>query len=143
LNFEVAIDVYIARKEENCFATVLEGKRVLIVDHLFLNKINRATGTQWAAISVLAHEIGHHIAGFNRNNNELDDELDADYWCGYTLMKLGANLTASIKCIMKYGSEEDSQSHPNKYKRAKMIEKGWVDASKGTIDYSKCRDCKS
>lgn len=142
IGFTGDISVYIASKEDNCFATILDGRRVLIADHLFLNKVDKDAATQWAAISIISHEIGHHIAGFGRHESPLDDELDADYWSGFALMKLGASKSAAIKCIMVYGSEEDSESHPNKYKRSKMIEKGWEDASNGTIDYSKCGDCK-
>lgn len=142
IGFTGDIFVYIASKENNCFATILEGRRVLIADHSFLNKVNKVSSTQWAAISIISHEVGHHIAGFNRNKSSSDDELDADYWCGFVLEKLGADKSASTKCMMKFGSEEDSNSHPNKYTRARMIEKGWDDANNNTIDYSRCGDCK-
>lgn len=136
------IGIFLANDEGNCYATTLDGRRVLIVDHSFLNKVNEDAGTQWAAISVLAHEIGHHIAGFGWHKNVVDEELDADYWSGFALQKLGAARSAAIKCIMKYGSVQDSNSHPNKYKRAKMIEHGWDDAEAGKIDFSKCNGCE-
>lgn len=143
LNFNVEIAVYLAKNENNCWATTGQGgKRLLVTDVDFLDEVNTVSGTKWAAISVIAHEVGHHIAGFGRHPNQLDDELDADYWSGYTLEKLGASKNASTKCIMQFGTEEDTQSHPNKYSRANIIKKGWDDALNNTIDYSKCENCK-
>lgn len=143
IGVKASIKVYIAKDEDNCFATIAQGgQRILVADHLFLNRVNDASGTRWAAISVLAHEIGHHIAGFNRRSTALESELDADYWSGYALEKLGANQDASTKCIMHFGTEQDTDSHPNKYSRAETIRKGWKDAKEGTFDKDRCQSCK-
>ena len=143
LNFKVAISVYLAKDENNCFATVGQGGiRMLVTDVDFLQEVNDESGTKWGAISVIAHEVGHHIAGFNHHPNQPDNELDADYWSGYTLQKLGASVNASTKAIMRFGTEQDTETHPNKYSRASIIKKGWEDAANGTIDYSRCKDCK-
>jgi len=143
LGFNVEIDIYIAKAENNCFATVGKGgARLLIADIDFLESVNNYAGTKWAAISVIAHEVGHHIAGFNHHESQLDDELDADYWSGYVLQKLGSSENAATKCILKFGTEQDTDSHPNKYTRAKTIESGWGDAKNGTIDYQRCENCK-
>jgi hypothetical protein len=142
IGIEVPIYVYIAKDEENCFATIgAGGKRVLIADHQFLAKVNKISGTNWAAISIIAHEIGHHIAGFSRRTTQLESELDADYWSGYALQKLGASKDASVKCIMTYGTENDTNSHPNKYSRSKTIKQGWEDASGGSYDNDRCESC--
>ncbi len=142
LGFDVAINVYIAKDEDNCFASIGErGVRLIIADQLFLNKVNKISGTQWAAISIIAHEIGHHIAGFTRRASQLDSELDADYWSGYVLQKLGASKEASVKCIMRFGTEQDTNSHPNKYTRASTIKQGWDDAVKGSYDNDRCESC--
>ena len=139
---EPKIYVYISKDEDNCFATIGEGgRRMLVADHLFLVNTNRNSGTNWAAISIIAHEIGHHIAGFSRRPTQLDAELDADYWSGYILQKLGAGKDASTKCIMRYGTENDTSSHPNKYSRAETIKKGWDDALNGYYDKERCESC--
>lgn len=143
IGFKVGITVYISKQEDNCFATIGEnGKRILIADHLFLNRVNKVSGTQWAAISIIAHEIGHHIAGFNRHPSQLDSELDADYWSGYVLQKLGASEAASIKCIMRYGTDHDTDSHPNKNRRSATIRLGYRDAQNGTFDSKRCESCE-
>ncbi|MBW8683322.1 M48 family metalloprotease [Chitinophaga rhizophila] len=142
LNFSVPIKVFIAAEEDNCFASIGEnGVRMIIADQLFLNKVNKSTGTQWAAISIIAHEVGHHIAGFNRYTSQLKSELDADYWSGYILKKLGANQEAAVKCILYYGTDYDTSSHPNKRARAATIRQGWNDAVKGSYDPSRCESC--
>lgn len=139
----VDIAVYIAAEEDNCFATIGEGgKRMLIADHLFLVRVNKISGTQWAAISIIAHEIGHHIAGFNRQPTQLDSELDADYWSGYILQKLGSSEEAAAKCILRFGTEQDTDSHPDKYERAATIRQGWQDAKKGSFDVKRCESCE-
>ena len=138
---DVEIFVYIADQENNCFASVADGKRMIVADHRFLNEVNRESGTQWGAISILAHEVGNHIAGFGGNSNRLNDELDADYWSGVVLQKLGASKEASVACIMRYGSTNNSASHPNKYSRSNTIRAGWDDARKGNLDLSRCEGC--
>ncbi|HTN17913.1 MAG TPA: hypothetical protein VL092_09550, partial [Chitinophagaceae bacterium] len=142
IGIDVPIYVYIAKDENNCSATIIEnGKRAIIADHLFLNKVDKDAGTKWAAISIIAHEVGHHIAGFSRRATSQEGELDADYWSGYILYKLGAGREASVKCIMFYGTEYDSGSHPNKYARAEAIRTGWNDGSKGDFDKDRCESC--
>jgi len=139
----LSISVYLAKEENNCYATILkDGKRVIIADHLFLNAVDRSSGTRWAAISILAHEIGHHIAGFTRRPSQLESELDADYWSGYALQRLGASKEASVKCIMTFGTEKDTDTHPNKYLRAKTIQQGWEDGITGQYDDDRCGICK-
>ncbi len=142
-DINVDIEIYITNDENNCYATIGKGgTKLLIADYNFLVSVNKKSKTEWAAISVLAHEIGHHIAGFNWHENQIDNELDADYWSGFVLKKLGSSRNAAIKCIMYYGTDTDTDSHPNKHTRAKMIQNGWDDAEKGEIDYSHCEDCE-
>src|SRR5207302_1886548 len=86
----------IAEQEDNAFATIASGRKVLVVDVDFLDQLNRVSRTQWAAIQVIAHEIGHHIAGFLPNPHL--SELSADYWSGQALQRLGSSETAARKC---------------------------------------------
>ena len=142
IGVDVEIAVFISKDEDNCFATIAAGgKRMIIADHLFLNRVNKMAGTEWAAISIIAHEIGHHVAGFSRRPKQTDSELDADYWSGYVLQKLGAGKDASIKCIMTFGTDYDTSSHPNRYSRAATIKKGWEDAETGKLDSDRCESC--
>jgi len=140
LRFRADFEVYIAEAENNAFAAVASGKKILVVDVDFLESINRQTRTDWGAIQVVAHEIGHHIAGFSRGSHE--NELNADYWSGLALRRLGAAKGAATQAILAIGGDVDSPSHPNKHRRARMIENGWDDDSRGRIDYTHCDGCR-
>ena len=48
---------------ENAYAiTGNDGIRYIVYDKNFINKINNST-TNWSTLSILAHEIGHHLYG--------------------------------------------------------------------------------
>lgn len=140
LRIDPNFDVLIAEGEDNAMATTAGGRKVLIIDVEFLERVNSRAGNQWAAISIIAHEVGHHIAGFSPDSHRA--ELNADYWSGQALMRLGASRRSSTRAIMTFGTEQDSSSHPSKYRRAQTIERGWDDASAGRIDYDFCDDCR-
>jgi uncharacterized protein YlzI (FlbEa/FlbD family) len=44
----------------NAAATIINGKRYILYNERFLSAVNNAVRTDWAGISILAHEIGHH-----------------------------------------------------------------------------------
>lgn len=131
-------DIYIAADEDNAFATVANGRKILVIDVGFLEKLNRVAGTEWAAISVIAHEIGHHVDGFSGGP---EGELRADYWSGQSLQRLGAARDASTRAILTFGTDFDTSSHPSKHRRAAIIVRGWEDAASGKIDRSFCVEC--
>jgi hypothetical protein len=82
-------------------------------------------------MSILAHEIGHHLSGHTLNNNDdkLNNELQADKFSGFILYKLGATLLQAQKAINQLGTEQDTGTHPSKYKRMDIIKMGWEEAS--------------
>ena len=65
-------------------------------------------------------------------------ELNADYWSGQVCQRLGSARDAATAAILTAGTEVDTPTHPNKYRRAQMIESGWNDAKRGFIDRSHC-----
>lgn len=140
LSFSADFDIFIAEQEDNAFAAVANGRKILVVDVGFLEKLNRAARTQWGAIQVIAHEVGHHIAGFTADGHR--NELNADYWSGQSLQRLGAAKSAATAAILAIGTDFDTPSHPNKRRRASTIERGWQDAAQKRIDYSFCQSCR-
>src|SRR5690606_38104599 len=48
---------------ENAAAVIYNGKRYILYNEHFLDAINNAVHTDWAGVSILAHEIGHHLNG--------------------------------------------------------------------------------
>jgi len=140
LHFHASFEVLIAEQEDNAFATVAKGRKILVIDVDFLDRLNRMSRTRWAAIQVIAHEVGHHIAGFLRDPHV--SELNADYWSGQSLQRLGSSLSAATRAILTIGTEYDTPSHPNKYRRRDTIAQGWGDAASNRIDYSFCSGCR-
>jgi hypothetical protein len=140
LKFREPIEVYIAKQENNAFATVAQGRKLIVADVEFLESLNRYAGTEWGAIQVIAHEVGHHIAGFIQDRPR--GELNADYWSGQALQRLGADKDAATSAILVFGTDVDTQTHPNKHRRAEVIARGWNDSYRGKVDYSFCEACR-
>jgi hypothetical protein len=142
LAIEVPIDVYLTKtKQDNAFATVAGGRKIMVIDPGFLQHVNTKSNNDWAAIQVLAHEVGHHIAGFDTDRHR--GELNADYWSGQVLQRLGAAreaTTAAIKATVP--DDTDSPTHPGRSRREQAIVRGWDDALANHIDHSFCLTCK-
>ncbi len=115
---------------DNCFATIIEGQPYIIYDRDFLGRVERTAQTDWAAISILAHEIGHH-ANFHTIDGEgsrPEKELEADYFSGFWLHQMGATLEQSQQAIQYFQEEHVTSTHPPKSQRLEAIKKGWLEA---------------
>ena len=112
----------------NALAVVYQGKRFILYNPDFINALTKVTGTRWAAVSVLAHEIGHHLYKSNTNGNSLQlaTELEADEFSGYVLAKMGATLEESEIAIKMVASNRASLTHPGRDDRVNSIESGWL-----------------
>ena len=64
----------------NAAAVAYNGKRYLLYNPKFLAAVNRAGHTDWGGISILAHEMGHHLNGhtLRSGGSQPQDELEAD-----------------------------------------------------------------
>src|SRR6185312_7269275 len=116
---------------DNAVATIINNKRYILYDPRLLSYSDRQSGNYWSSMSILAHEIGHHLLGHtisNKGSNPLD-ELEADKFSGFVLYKLGASLEQATAAMRSLGSDNDSYSHPSKFKRIQSITKGWNEAS--------------
>jgi hypothetical protein len=87
-NFEVySANIY------NAAALMANGERVILYDPQLIIDIETITNHEWPAVSILAHEIGHHLAGHTLGgSNDRAIELEADYFSGFILQKMGATL---------------------------------------------------
>lgn len=128
LAFSDAFEIRIAQGQNNASTTMENGRRIITADVGFLLNVNRWAATRWAAIQVLAHEVGHHLA---RSDEPHRAELEADYWSGRTLRLLGSGREAARASILAIGTDHDTSTHPNKFSRARVIERGWDDSSDG------------
>lgn len=114
----------------NCFATVLKGQRFIVYDAAFMENIEEETETNWSAISIMAHEIGHHLQGhtIDGQGGQPQKELEADKFSGFVLHQLGASLDESLVAVRALGNERATPTHPAKPVRIESIRKGWLEA---------------
>lgn len=106
-------------------------QRVIAFNPDFISTTQRITGGgQWGPISIMAHEIGHHLSGHTITNggSRPGIELEADKFSGFVLYKMGAPLAESTRAIDKLGSETEQLTHPAKSRRIAAITQGWQEA---------------
>lgn len=111
----------------NAAAVTYGGKRYVLYNPNFIRQLEKSTGTQWAGISVLAHEIGHHLNGHTiaATGSQPNLELEADEFSGFVLRKMGASLTEAQAAMKTLASVNASKTHPGKYDRLTAIADGW------------------
>jgi antitoxin component YwqK of YwqJK toxin-antitoxin module len=115
---------------DNCFAATRSGERLIVYDPSFMKKINNATKTDWAALSILAHEIGHHLQGhtIKPGGSEHEKELEADEFSGFVMYQMGANIKEAQSAIFSLTSDYATSTHPPRGKRLRSIETGYYNA---------------
>jgi hypothetical protein len=102
-------------------------KRYIIYNTAYFEKVINTTETRFSVMSILAHEIGHHLSGhtLNPRKSNSNSELEADKFSGYILGCLGADSAATTITLDKFVSEEESETHPSKSNRKVAIMEGW------------------
>ena len=89
--------------------------------------------TNWETLTILAHEIAHHL-NYHLVNPHPDAtfrsmELEADETAGFILYKLGATLEEAQRAMKSSSvSIEGSYTHPPRAQRLDAIRKGWEKA---------------
>ena len=110
-------------------AYLKNNKRYIAYNPKFIEKLNDKTKTNWAAVSVLAHEIGHHLSGHTiSKNSSPGNELLADKFSGFILFQMGAKLEDAKAALSAIGHEMDTTKHPPKDARLMAIQEGWSEA---------------
>jgi hypothetical protein len=111
----------------NAYATIVGNKRVIIYNNRFLMALDQYSKNNWASISVLAHEIGHHYYSHlvGGNSSTPAKELEADYFSGYALAKVGASREDATAAIQAIAPTEGDASHPGRAARVDAIQRGW------------------
>ena len=111
----------------NAYATIIRNKRYIVYDNNFLENLDGYAGTKWASISVLANEMGHHYRDHvvDATGSTPPKEIEADYFSGYVMAKLGASLSEARAAMEKIASPTASVSHPAKGDRLNSISRGW------------------
>lgn len=129
-------DVIQSNEVPNAAAVILLGpdelpRRVIAYNDQFMNEVRGATSNNdWAPISIMAHEIGHHLSGhtIQPGGSQPPTELEADKFSGFVLYKMGARLADATKAMSTLVPESDGPTHPGRSKRVRAIEEGWQQA---------------
>ena len=125
-NFEIR-----AANVPNAAAVILNNKRYILYNRDFISAINSVSGNDWAGISILAHEIGHHLNGhtLTGEGSRPDLELEADEFSGFVLSKLEASLSDAQAAMNVAASQKGSHTHPARKDRLIAIANGWNNAN--------------
>jgi len=126
------IEAYSGRVGNAC-ASNFQGRPIITYNSDFMNYL--ANQNLWAPISVLAHEVGHHvnndITWYGALEHPWTRELRADYISGYVLFKLGASLYDAQSAFRIMFSWMGTESHPDTPKRMAALSQGYTRAANG------------
>ena len=116
-------------------AVYVDGRAAIVYNPGFLDEVVERAGTPWAAVSVIAHELGHHHYGHSHESVETlpladrhEHELEADFFSGYALARMGATLDEAEAAQAALFSEAPSPTHPGSSSRLAAISEGWLAA---------------
>lgn len=115
----------------NALAGMDKQNRLIFYDPIFMRDVVFKTRSDWTEVSIIAHEIGHHLLGHTLDNvgSRPDRELEADHYSGFTLQKMGATLDQATAAMRLLGSDQPSQTHPVRSQRLREIQAGWHEAA--------------
>lgn len=123
----------------NAAAITYRGQRVIAYNPTFVSNLNAVAGNKWAAVSVLAHEVGHHLNGHTLLNTGSQPplELEADEFSGFVLKKMGASLSQAQAAMKIAAQYKQSHTHPAQADRLVAIAKGWNNGAAAPSDMAK------
>lgn len=114
----------------NAMAVIQNRQRYILYNQRFMRQVNNAARTDWAGLSILAHEIGHHLNGHTLvgGKNRQLEELQADHYSGFILQQMGASLEEATLAMKMIPGLEASVTHPARQERIDAIVNGWIEA---------------
>ncbi len=124
----------------NVIAYTKHGDRYIGYNPQFIQRLRIQTETDWSAYSVLAHEIGHHLAGHTEKSGKTNpgNELVADHFSGFILQRMGATLEQAESALLsleKIGGISDTIHHPPILSRITSLAEGWMQAAALNLDH--------
>lgn len=111
-------------------AQMINGQRVILFDPRFMAQVADKICPDWGAMSILAHEVGHHLSGhtLRPSTEPWRDELEADQFSGFVLARLGATEAETVSAAAKILPEQPTPTHPGRKDRIAAILHGWQNA---------------
>ena len=122
----------------NAAAVIHNRERMILYNPSFIQDVGRRTRNDWAAVSIMAHEMAHHINGHTveGKGSRHNIELDADWSSGNWLARAGASLEDAQIAMKTLFDARGSETHPSRSRRLQAIEEGWRE---GCADSKNCQ----
>lgn len=94
--------------------------------HVFQGLVD-STSSDWTTVSILAHEIAHHLLGHTLDPSKISpgDELACDKFSGFILESMGATEEESIQAMEIAGNPIATKKYPPKESRLSAISSGY------------------
>jgi formylglycine-generating enzyme required for sulfatase activity len=123
------ISLRVSNETQNASAGItLTGERFIFYNATFMQDLKQKTAEQWSLISILAHELGHHLAFHTVVEGRWHEfELEADYFSGFVLRRLGASLAQAHAAMRSISPKAATLTHPALDQRLQVITVGWTD----------------
>jgi TPR repeat protein len=127
---------------ENCIATIDKNNRpIILYNPNFLKSVKKLGFKEadipsilekdWSTLTILAHEIGHHLNNHITNPlpgaTEIQIELEADKTAGFLVYLMGGTLEKA-KMAFQGVSETGGYTHPKRQDRIVALTTGYDDA---------------
>jgi hypothetical protein len=111
----------------NAAAVIYNNKRYILYNPKFFERMQKFTQTDWSSVSILAHEVGHHLNGhtLEATGSRPEIELEADEFSGFVLRKMGSTLYEAQAAMNIAAAQKGSHTHPPKASRLRAIAEGW------------------
>lgn len=119
-----------SRHVSNAIATFCNDERYIIVNEKFLEGLGYDTlRWTWPKLYVLAHEIGHHVAGHVGDLRTHKRELEADRYAGHLLARMGATLDQALAAPESL-PKPSTTTHPSREDRVAAARVGYQEATR-------------
>ena len=145
--FNKSVDFKIGLTNINTAAAVnSNSENYILYNEKFYYELQRQAGTEWGPLSVFAHEIAHHLENHllpnqysgrvgsqtKQQGQTLIQELEADWFSGRILAKMGATQSEATEAVQRVIPEQATATHPAQAARLAIIRNGWDSVCKNT-----------
>ncbi len=139
-NYEVRV-VDASRRVPNALAEFYKQvpqRRVLSFNVSYMDLIRNRGGNDWSLLGIAAHEVGHlALLHLEKPIKPYQAELEADYYAGFTLSKMGAGYNDAVSSLRLMPEAGGTLTHPPRDERIKAMGRGWNDAQGNVVPDAK------
>lgn len=110
----------------NAAAVIRDTERYILYSEVFMDEVSRGADTKWAAWTIMAHEVGHHLNGHTLipGGSRPPTELEADEFAGFAVARNAGSLDEALAAFQQL-SEEGSETHPPRSARLEAVTRGY------------------